>query len=216
MSLSELLAGYAPYDEDEAAMVRQLQVFLAGLQEPQAAFGRELAGAGSQQGHVIGSAWVINDDGSRAVLVHHAKLNRWVQPGGHCDGEGDVFAVARREAREETRLDVMRLPHNLVAHGLFDVDVHRIPEYWNTLEHLHYDVRFLLQADAWMPPVVSAESRAVRWVGLEEALALNSSPSIARMIAKTRTLTPQLRDLAARYAALDELTAQAQELKLGY
>jgi 8-oxo-dGTP pyrophosphatase MutT (NUDIX family) len=123
----------------------------------------------------------MNFDGSRVVLVHHAKLNRWVQPGGHCDGETDVLAVALREAQEEIGLEVAPLQD-----GIFDVDVHLIPEYWNTPEHWHYDVRFLLRTDDRMPPQVSAESHAVRWVTLQEAAVLNCGESISRMIAKTR------------------------------
>ena len=174
-------------------MVVHLRDFLVRLDDAQTAFRRELSGAAPQWGHVTGSAWVINEVGSRVVLVHHAKLNRWVQPGGHCDGEADVRAVARREAHEETGLIVTPLPHDLaasgcVAGGIFDVDVHPIPEYWNTPEHMHYDVRFVFTADERAAPIVSAESHAVRWVALEEAAALSGSASIRRMIAKTRVL----------------------------
>ena len=113
--------------------------------------------------------------------MHHAKLGIWVQPGGHCDDETDVANVALREAREETGLEV-----SLLDMGIFDVDVHRIPEYWNTPEHFHFDVRFLLQADENCAPIVSHESREVRWVSLAEANTLNSTASISRMIEKTR------------------------------
>jgi 8-oxo-dGTP pyrophosphatase MutT (NUDIX family) len=115
------------------------------------------------------------------VLVHHAKLDKWVQPGGHCDGEADVLSVAVREAQEETGLAITPVDNNI-----FDIDVHRIPEYWNTPEHWHFDVRFLLQADDEHAPQASSESRAVRWVSLDEAAQLNSSQSIIRMITKTR------------------------------
>jgi 8-oxo-dGTP pyrophosphatase MutT (NUDIX family) len=182
-SLPELLARYAPRDDDETAMAARLRSFLAGLPEPQAAFERELAGAAPAWGHVTGSAWVVNNDLTRAVLVHHAKLGIWVQPGGHCDGESDVLAVACREAREETGLNVTPL-----SEEIFDMDVHRIPAYWNTPEHWHYDVRFLLQATTRDAPVASAESHAVRWVTLDEAAALNGTASITRLIAKTRQL----------------------------
>src|SRR5690606_19041524 len=124
-SLAESLAAYAPHDNHEAAMVARFRAFLASLQNPHDAFARELAGDAPDWGHVTGSAWSVSRDAQRVVLVHHAKLGRWLQPGGHCDGDADVLAVALREAREETGLEVApRKP------GIFDVDVHSIPEYW--------------------------------------------------------------------------------------
>ncbi|MDF2439202.1 MAG: hypothetical protein JWN98_186 [Abditibacteriota bacterium] len=191
MLLDQLLAAYTPFDETEAIMMRQLQQFLVASPNPTqedmktltTAFGRELHGQAPHYGHITGSAWLINGDASRAVLVHHAKLNRWLQPGGHCDGEADVLRVALREAQEETGLVV-----TAVHSAIFDIDVHVIPEYWNTPAHRHYDVRFLLQANDASTPQVSVESRAVRWVKIEEIAALNSGASIARMVAKTRRL----------------------------
>ena len=183
MLLQNLLSQHSSFDETEDAMTMQLARFLEQWSTP--AFARDLAGDETECGHVTGSAWIINHDGSQVVLLHHAKLGIWVQPGGHCDGESDVAQVALREAREETGLEV-----SLLDARIFDVDVHRIPEYWNTPEHFHFDVRFLLQAGGNCAPVVSDESREVRWVSLDEANALNSTPSITRMIEKTRLRFP--------------------------
>lgn len=182
LSLTQLLARYTPFDEHESAMAAQLREFLddsAG----EDAFGRDLAGRAPLLGHITGSAWVVNATATRVVMVHHAKLRKWVQPGGHCDGDSDVLRVAMREAREEIGLDVI-----IVQPEIFDIDVHSIPKYWNTPAHLHFDVRFLLRADDALAPIVSLESRAVKWVSLDEAAALNLGESIARMIAKTRRL----------------------------
>ena len=178
MELSELLQDYRPFDAHESAMVARLKRFLS---VEGAHFGRDLAGESPNWGHVTGSSWIVDESGENVVLVHHRKLGKWVQPGGHCEDERDVLSVAVREAREETGLDVW-------AHdnAIFDVDAHEIPEYWNTPAHVHYDVRFLLRANLEQTPVVSEESRAVRWVSLDEAQKLSSEDSIARMIEKTR------------------------------
>ena len=159
-------------------MVERLKAFLAA---PGEHFGRELAGVAPECGHVTGSSWIVDESGENVVLVFHGKLQKWVQPGGHCEGESDVLNVAMREAREETGLDVRA--HNS---EIFDVDAHEIPEYWNTPAHIHYDVRFLLRADLGQTPVVSEESRAVKWVSLDQARALSGEASVARMIDKTR------------------------------
>ena len=178
MKLLELLKDYQPFDAHETAMVERLRAFLACGGE---LFDRDLAGQQPNWGHVTGSAWIVSEEGSQVVLVHHAKLGKWVQPGGHCDGQSDVLQVALRETREETGLEAAPL-----GCGVFDVDVHEIPEYWNTPAHLHFDVRFLLQADAKHSLLLSDESHAVRWVSLQEAEQLSGEESIRRMIQKTR------------------------------
>lgn len=159
-------------------MVARLKQFLA---VEGAHFGRDLAGAAPDWGHVTGSSWILDESGENVVLVFHGKLCKWVQPGGHCEDESDVLNVAMREAREETGLDV-----RADETAIFDVDAHEIPEYWNTPAHVHYDVRFLLRASVRQTPVVSDESGAVKWVSLDEADRLSGEDSIARMIDKTR------------------------------
>jgi 8-oxo-dGTP pyrophosphatase MutT (NUDIX family) len=180
--LHELLQRYTPTDTHEAAMKARLEMFLDAAKNADP-FGREMAGDEPDWGHVTGSSWVVNEDFSRVVLVHHAKLDKWVQPGGHCDGEADVASVARREAEEETGLAVA-----LLSPEIFDIDAHAIPEYWRTPAHWHYDVRFLLRADGTQTPVVSDESHAARWFSLDEAISQSGEESVARMVAKTRLL----------------------------
>jgi 8-oxo-dGTP pyrophosphatase MutT (NUDIX family) len=178
-SLFDQLQKCAPADEQEHTMTKRLQNFLHSTAD-QDPFARDLAGAPPEIGHITGSAWIVDREYSQTVLLFHKKLNKWVQPGGHCDGETDVLSVALREAQEETGLQ-----STPATGGIFDIDVHEIPEYWNTPAHLHFDVRFLLIADATQKPVCSDESKAVRWVSLEEALALSSEESVARMVRKT-------------------------------
>ena len=116
-------------------------------------------------GHITGAAWVVSSDRQRCLLVHHRKLGKWIQPGGHADGDPDVAAVALREAQEETGLQSLRL----AARIPLDVDVHDIPERRDAggrlLEdaHQHHDIRFLLVADSEETPTVSHESHDVRW-----------------------------------------------------
>src|SRR5438309_2052483 len=53
-------------------------------------------------GHLTGSAWIVSPDRARTLLTHHHKLDKWLQLGGHADGQDDLAAVALREAREES------------------------------------------------------------------------------------------------------------------
>lgn len=127
-------------------------------------------------GHVTGSACVLSADGAAMLLTHHAKLDRWLQLGGHCDGVADVRFVATKEAYEESGLARLRL----VSDRVFDVDIHQIPASAKEPAHLHYDVRFLMQAEAGTIRA-SQESKALAWVPLARLEDYTQAPSVLRL-----------------------------------
>lgn len=134
-------------------------------------------------GHLTGSAWIVSPDRSRTLLTHHLKLDKWLQLGGHADGEEDLLAVALREAREESGLTRLRP----LATDIFDVDRHWIPARKTDPGHYHYDLRFLIEADPSEPLVrAHAESKELAWVELGRVTELNPEESIARMVRKTK------------------------------
>jgi 8-oxo-dGTP pyrophosphatase MutT (NUDIX family) len=169
-----MLQTYVPTDAGERLMLTRMIQFAATHEN---CCERSLS-----LGHMTGSAWVIDLERAHVLLTHHRKLNRWLQMGGHADGNPDLRAVALREAREEsglTRLEVLQQTP-------FDVDVHEIPERGIEPRHFHYDVRFLLQADRREPLVVSEESHALAWLPLRELAAQpDLDESLARMVRKT-------------------------------
>ena len=135
----------------------------------------------SLEGHVTGSAWIIDARHERCLLTHHKKLNRWLQPGGHCDGNGDIAEVARREAYEESGLASLKL----VSSEIFDIDIHAIPARKAEPEHLHYDVRFLFECGGDENYVISDESHDLAWVPLAGVLNYSSEESVLRMVRKS-------------------------------
>jgi 8-oxo-dGTP pyrophosphatase MutT (NUDIX family) len=133
-------------------------------------------------GHLTASAWIVDAAHRRTLLTHHRKLDRWLQLGGHVDGDPDLAASALREAREESGLTKLAL----VSTEIFDVDRHRIPARGPEPEHWHYDVRFLIEADPAEPLVVTSESKDLAWVELARVAELNPEESLARLVRKTR------------------------------
>lgn len=138
-------------------------------------------------GHVTASAWVTTPTRDRCLLVHHRKLNRWLQPGGHADGQTDVPAAALREAIEESGLTNLRLHHGDATVTPLDLDVHDIPARYDAVGNLveegheHHDVRFLVIAHGDLSPQVSDESHDVRWFTAVELHAATHEESVLRL-----------------------------------
>jgi 8-oxo-dGTP pyrophosphatase MutT (NUDIX family) len=109
-------------------------------------------------GHFTGSAWLVSADGERVLLTHHRKLGRWLQLGGHADGDRNLARVALREAEEESGLQKL-----VVEPDIFDLDRHLIPARGNEPAHWHYDVRHVVRATGSEVFVVGEESLDLAW-----------------------------------------------------
>jgi 8-oxo-dGTP pyrophosphatase MutT (NUDIX family) len=171
--LLQLLETHQPFDSHEQQMLERITRF---VREQANFYSRDLL-----IGHLTGSAWIVDKTFSHALLLHHGKLNKWLQPGGHIEDDADLLSAAMREAREETGADVR--PH---SPAIFDVDVHEIPARADVPAHFHYDVRFLLVADKTAPLLVSSESKDLAWVALEQIEQFTQEESVLRMARKTK------------------------------
>ncbi len=174
--LLRAIADYAARHPEEADVATR---FLDFVRDHADCFERSLA-----VGHITGSAWIVDATGGRVLLTHHRKLDRWLQPGGHADGDPDVLAVAMREADEETGLDPL-VPE---FEGIFDLDVHPIPARREDPEHLHFDVRFALRHPGDGGFTVTEESHDLAWVPLNRLGDYTGEESIHRMARKWAAL----------------------------
>lgn len=139
-------------------------------------------------GHITASAWIVDASGERALLTHHRKLGRWLQLGGHVDGERHVERAALREAVEESGMAAFEFATWTGTLVPLDLDVHVIPARGDEQEHLHWDVRFWLRAAPEQQLAVSAESIDLRWFKPAELAELTSEVSVLRMARKVAAL----------------------------
>lgn len=162
---------YLPFDQTEKEMAKRFLVF---IKEHEDCFLRSLL-----IGHVTASALVLKKNKEEVLLMHHKKLDKWLQPGGHCDGEEDVLSVAKKEVLEETGIDVGEQ-----GIEIFDIDIHHIPERKGVPAHEHYDIRFCFIVANETKFIANNESNALKWIKLNDIEKYTSEPSILRMVAK--------------------------------
>jgi 8-oxo-dGTP pyrophosphatase MutT (NUDIX family) len=145
------------------------------------------------EGHLTASALVVSRSGDRVLLLHHRKLERWLQPGGHAEpGETLGEAIALREAHEETGVEGLEL-HPTASRPL-DVDVHAIPARGIEPAHDHLDLRYLVLAPGGAATMLNAdESYALRWFAWDEIDGLGLDPGLRRAFTKVRALVPTRR-----------------------
>lgn len=172
----QLLNNHQPADAHEARMLEDIKQFVRRYDDFHSR--NQLAG------HLTGSAWIIDEERSHALLTYHGKFDCWVQLGGHVEDDADMLSASWREAREESGLVEV---HPLSA-SIFDVDVHAIPANPKEPAHFHYDIRFLFTADRSLPLVVSSESKDLAWVELDKIAELTAEESVLRMVRKMAVL----------------------------
>ena len=140
----------------------------------------------ARPGHLTASTVLVDHDATHVLLMHHAKFRRWLQPGGHADGEANLARVALKEATEETGIAGIE-----IVDPAIDLDIHNVaPPGEEPI--LHYDVRFLAFAPPNSQPAGNHESTDVRWVPIDDLLQYDLDPGTRRMIAAGLDVARQL------------------------
>lgn len=176
--LHAALAAHRPADAQQAEVQARMVAFAAAHPD---ALHRSCA-----EGHFTGSALVVDDARARVLVLLHAKLGRWLQPGGHTDGEANLARTALREATEETGIAGLR-----VAVPAVDLDIHEVrPPH--EAPHVHLDVRYLVLAPPGAAPAGNHESHALRWASEAELPGLGADDGLVRLAARGLALARSL------------------------
>lgn len=163
---------------EQQAILRMLDL----LHKEEDAFSRHTL----SPGHFTNSAFVLHEN--KLLLIHHQKLNMWIQPGGHVEPDDtNLLQGARREVCEETFLPL----HELELIGdekspLFDLDIHEIPKNKKEEAHFHFDVRFLFRIKDASAAKVGDGVKGLEFVDLDQVHLMQSDASVMRAVEKIR------------------------------
>ena len=160
---------YKPFNEQEEM---DKTLILNWIENNENAFLRENAVA-----HITASAWVVNKDRSKVLMVYHNIYNSWSWLGGHADGETDLLSVAVREVKEKAGISNVRpVSDEIFSLESLTVDGH-VKKGKYVSSHLHFNITYFLEADPEEAVSIKAdENSGVAWFSPEEALERSTEP----------------------------------------
>lgn len=161
MNLKQKIENYVPFNEQEEKDKEQFLKFIDTFDD--------VLTRDNIFGHFSASAFVVNKERNKMVVVYHIINDGWIYPGGHADGEDNLLSVAVREVEEETGLKVKVLDENIYSIQSATVKGHiKCGKYVSA--HLHLDVVYIMEADDKLPLIYKEdESKGVKWISFDEA-----------------------------------------------
>lgn len=175
MDIIKELTEYKPYNEqeenDKIGILKQLQT------------GKDIFSRDNQIAHMTASAWVVNSDKTKVLMVYHNIYNSWSWLGGHADGDSNLLAVAMREVREESGLTwIQPINDDIYSLEILTVDGHEKKGHYVS-SHLHLNITYLLEArEKEALAIKSDENSGVSWFKLEEAILASTEPWFQKRI----------------------------------
>lgn len=139
MRLLEEIKAYLPFNEQEEM---DKNLILDCLTQGKNVLHRE-----NLEAHLTASAWVVNLQRTKVLMVYHNIYDSWSWMGGHADGEEDLLQVAIKEVQEESGLQTV---HPVIPE-IFSLEVLTVDGHLKNgkyvSSHLHLNLTYLLEAD---------------------------------------------------------------------
>lgn len=166
-SLKENLEEFEPYNEQEEVDKKIILDYINNFDDT---LTRQ-----NKYGHFTSSAFVLNKERTKILMVYHKIYNSWAWPGGHSDGDSNLLNVAMKEAKEETGIkNVIPIFKNIYSIEIISVNGHEKREKYIS-SHVHLNVTYLLEADENEKiHIKEDENSGVKWVPIDNILDLTS------------------------------------------
>ncbi|MGM9879305.1 MAG: NUDIX domain-containing protein [Bacilli bacterium] len=168
-SLKDNLEKFVPYNEQEET---DKNIMLNYIKDFDDVLTRQ-----NQYGHFTSSAFVLNKDRTKLLMIYHKIYNSWAWVGGHSDGDSDLLYVAMKETKEETGIkNVVPISKNIYSLELINVNGHeKSGKYVGS--HVHLNVTYLLEADENEEiHVKEDENSGVKWIPINKIMEVSSEP----------------------------------------
>lgn len=162
-NLKENIKNFKPYNEQEEVEKRIMLNYLNDFDDT---LTRQ-----NEYGHFTSSAFVLNKQRTKILMIYHKIYNSWAWVGGHSDGDSDLLYVAIKEAKEETGIkNVVPIFNNIYSIEIINVNGHeKKGKYVGS--HVHLNVTYLLEADENEEiHIKEDENSGVKWVPINEIL----------------------------------------------
>ncbi len=160
MDLKEKIKNYVPFNEQEES---DKKLLLEWISEP-GVFTRE-----NQKAHFTASAWVVNPDRTKVLMIYHNIYDSWAWMGGHADGEEDLLKVAEKEAKEESGItDIKPVSEDILSIEIVTVSGHEKKGKYVSA-HLHLNVTYLFEAPENQELFIKPdENSGVMWIDIDD------------------------------------------------
>jgi 8-oxo-dGTP pyrophosphatase MutT (NUDIX family) len=127
--------------------------------------------------HFTTSAFVVNKNRDKLLMIYHNIYNSWGWVGGHADGDKDLFKVIKKEIEEETGVKNLKL----IVDGIFSMEMipvkGHIKKEKYVSPHVHISIDYLFETDEKEKlKIKEDENSGVKWIPIDKVVVSSTEP----------------------------------------
>jgi len=166
-NLKNSIGAFLPYNEQEEVDRKIMLKYINNFDD--------ILTRQNEYAHFTSSAFVLNKERTKVLMIYHKIYDSWAWVGGHSDGDSELLHVAIKEAKEETGIkNVTPILEDIYSLEIITVNGHeKRGKYVGS--HVHLNATYLLEADENESiHIKEDENSGVKWVPINEILDASS------------------------------------------